>query len=68
MDDRLKYIGEHLEEMLIGPDEKFRFHCTQCGTCCINREDLLLNPNALSNIPATLSFTPEEAYKQTCCT
>ena len=22
MDNRLKYIGEHLEEMLIGPDEK----------------------------------------------
>lgn len=66
MDDRLKYIGEHLEEMLIGPDEKFRFHCTQCGKCCINREDILLNPKDLYNIAATLSISQEEAVKQYC--
>ena len=64
MDDRLKYIGEHLEEMLIGPDEKFRFHCTQCGKCCINREDILLNPKDLYNLAATLSISQEEAVKQ----
>ena len=66
MDDRLKYIGEHLDEMLIGPDEKFRFHCTQCGKCCINREDILLNPKDLYNIAATLSISQEEAVKQYC--
>lgn len=66
MDDRLKYIGEHLEEMLIGPDKKFRFHCTQCGKCCINREDILLNPKDLYNIAATLSISQEEAVKQYC--
>ena len=66
MDDRLKYIGEHLEEMLIGPDEKFRFHCTQCGKCCINREDILLNPKDLYNIAATLSISQEEAVEQYC--
>lgn len=66
MDDRLKYIGEQLEEMLIGPDEKFRFHCTQCGKCCINREDILLNPKDLYNIAATLSISQEEAVKQYC--
>ena len=66
MDDRLKYIGAPLEEMLIGPDEKFRFHCTQCGKCCINREDILLNPKDLYNIAATLSISQEEAVKQYC--
>lgn len=66
MDNRLKYIGEHLEEMLIGPDEKFRFHCTQCGKCCINREDILLNPKDLYNIAATLSISQEEAVEQYC--
>lgn len=66
MDDRLKYIGEHLEEMLIGPDEKFRFHCTQCGKCCINREDILLNPKDLYNIAATLSISQEEAVERYC--
>lgn len=66
MDNRLKYIGEHLEEMLIGSDEKFRFNCTQCGKCCINREDILLNPKDLYNIAATLSISQEEAVKQYC--
>ena len=66
MDNRLKYIGEHLEEMLIGPDEKFRFHCTQCGKCCINREDILLNPKDLYNIAATLSISQEEAVERYC--
>lgn len=66
MDNRLKYIGEHLDEMLIGLDEKFRFHCTQCGKCCINREDILLNPKDLYNIAATLSISQEEAVKQYC--
>ena len=66
MDNRLKYIGEHLEEMLISPDEKFRFHCTQCGKCCINREDILLNPKDLYNIAATLSISQEEAVERYC--
>ena len=66
MDNRLKYIGEHLEEMRIGPDEKFRFHCTQCGKCCINREDILLNPKDLYNIAATLSISQEEAVERYC--
>ena len=66
MDNRLKYISEHLEEMLIGPDEKFRFHCTQCGKCCINREDILLNPKDLYNIAATLSISQEEAVERYC--
>ena len=66
MDNRLKYIGEHLEEMLIGPHEKFRFHCTQCGKCCINREDILLNPKDLYNIAATLSISQEEAVERYC--
>ena len=66
MDNRLKYIGEHLEEMLIGPDEKFRFHCTQCGKCCINREDILLNPKDLYTIAATLSISQEEAVERYC--
>ena len=26
------------------PGETFRFRCRQCGKCCKNREDILLNP------------------------
>lgn len=66
MDHRLKHIEEHLEEMLIKPDEKFRFHCTQCGKCCINREDILLNPKDLYNIAATLSMSQEAVVERYC--
>lgn len=47
MDQRLQHIVEHYDEMCIGTDEHFRFHCKQCGKCCINREDILLNPKDL---------------------
>ena len=40
MDQRLQHIVEHYDEMCIGTDEHFRFHCKQCGKCCINREDI----------------------------
>ena len=42
--NRLDYIAKHFKEMQLGPDDTFRFHCNQCGKCCINREDIILNP------------------------
>lgn len=44
MDNRLKNIVENYDSMRIGMDDTFRFHCTMCGKCCIEREDILLNP------------------------
>lgn len=41
MDQRLLHIAENLENMIIGPNEPFRFHCTQCGKCCEHREDIV---------------------------
>ena len=32
------------------PGQTFRFHCTQCGDCCRNREDILLTPYDLFRI------------------
>ena len=66
MDTRLKEIVDNFEKMKIGVDEPFKFHCTMCGKCCINREDILLNPKDLYNIAATLSISQEEAVKQYC--
>ena len=56
MDQRLQHIVEHYDEMCIGTDEHFRFHCKQCGKCCINREDILLNPKDLYNISKELGL------------
>ena len=44
MNTRMKEILKEFESNQLGPDEPFRFHCTMCGKCCINREDILLNP------------------------
>ena len=38
--------GEEPEELaqLIGENDSFGFTCKQCGTCCMNRSDIILNP------------------------
>lgn len=63
MDQRLQHIMEHYDEMLIGEDDTFQFHCDQCGKCCINREDILLNPKDLYNIARELGITPQEVVE-----
>lgn len=66
MDDRLKHIADHFETMRIGADDSFRFHCTQCGKCCINREDILLCPKDIYNIAKHLSISQEEVVRRYC--
>lgn len=64
MDQRLQYIAEHYDDMCIGTEERFRFHCTQCGKCCINREDILLNAKDLYNISKELGLSPADTVAQ----
>ena len=40
----IKELKEQLGYEEIGLDDTFTFHCTQCGKCCIHREDILLSP------------------------
>lgn len=35
----IKELKEQLGYEEIGLDDTFTFHCTQCGKCCIHRED-----------------------------
>ena len=56
MDTRLKEIVDNFEKMKIGVDEPFKFHCTMCGKCCINREDILLTPKDLYNMSKELKI------------
>ena len=66
MDNRLKEIAENLDKLKIGPDDTFGFGCTMCGKCCINREDILLNPKDVYNIAKKLDITPTEILKEYC--
>lgn len=65
-DPRLREIVENLESLKIGVDEPFRFHCTMCGKCCTNREDILLTPKDLFYISKELKKTPEDVVKEFC--
>ena len=66
MDKRLQEIMDNLEKMKIGVDDSFKFQCKQCGSCCINREDILLEPRDIYNISKELGLTPDEMCKQYC--
>lgn len=52
--------------MKIGVDDSFKFHCTQCGKCCIHREDILLTLRDIYNMSKELGLTPDEICKQYC--
>lgn len=66
MDNRLKEIADNLEKLKIKPDDSFSFGCTMCGKCCINREDILLNPKDMYNIAKKLNTTPKEVAGEYC--
>ena len=65
-DPRLREIVEQYDRYKIGLDDTFRFHCTMCGKCCVNREDILLTPNDLFRIAKELGMTPLAAMEQYC--
>ena len=68
MDPRLKTIADNFDAWKIGLDDSFQFHCTECGQCCINREDILLNPRDLFNASKALNMLPEAFVKEYCDT
>ncbi|BFK89648.1 YkgJ family cysteine cluster protein [Blautia coccoides] len=58
-------IDEYMK-MKIGVDEPFKFHCTQCGKCCFNRnkEAILITGKDIFNISKSQGLTPEETVKK----
>lgn len=68
MDPRLKFISENFESMKIGIDEPFKFNCTQCGKCCINRQDILITPRDLFRMSKELGISQLEFVKRYCDT
>ena len=57
MDERLKEIVDNYDKLKIGIDDSFKFSCKQCGKCCINREDILLNPRDIFNMSKELKVS-----------
>lgn len=57
---------QSLEEMTVDLDASFKFHCTQCGKCCENRDDIILSPMDIFRMSAELKMTPTEFSMQYC--
>lgn len=66
MDEKLKNIVDNLDKMTVGLDDTFQFHCTMCGKCCINREDILLNPKDVYNLAKELKMTTRDFFETYC--
>lgn len=66
MNKRSQEIMDNFESMKIGVDDSFKFHCKQCGRCCLQREDILLTPRDIYNMSKELGLTPDEMCKKYC--
>ena len=66
MNKHEKSLAENYDRMRIGVDDSFQFHCTMCGKCCINREDILLNAYDLYRMAKELKRAPSDVYQEYC--
>ena len=66
MNTRMEEIMNAIEHNKLTADDPFRFRCTQCGKCCINREDILLTPLDLFRIANELKLSLKEFIGQYC--
>lgn len=59
-------IYQDLESITVGLDDSFRFHCDQCGKCCIHRTDIMLSPNDIFKMTKELQITPSDFFMMYC--
>ena len=59
-------LAANIENMTIGLDDTFKFHCTRCGLCCVNREDIMLSPMDIYKMAKELGLTPTKFFAQYC--
>ena len=59
-----KALGQDVK--VIDENDTFNFHCVQCGQCCMNRRDIILNPFDVYNGAKYLGITCKEFFEQNC--
>ena len=57
---------QDIESMAVGLDDTFKFHCTQCGKCCINRHDIILSPSDIFKMAKELKIGNSEFIHRYC--
>ncbi|MBE5040520.1 YkgJ family cysteine cluster protein [Ructibacterium gallinarum] len=66
MDKRSKEVMKNLIENALTDEDVFEFGCVQCGECCRNRHDILLNPHDLYRIAGFLKMELQEVIEKYC--
>jgi len=61
-------IVDNFSQYRIGIDDVFAFKCRECGKCCRNREDILLNSRDVYNLATALSITHKQVIETYCDT
>lgn len=62
MDEIIKSTGARI----VGLDDTFSFHCTECGKCCTEREDILLAPRDLFRAAKECGMTVKDFAMRFC--
>ena len=57
---------QDIEALTVGLDDTFKFHCTKCGKCCINRDDIMLSPMDIFKISKELNISPHAFFYKYC--
>ena len=57
---------QDIESMTVGLDDTFKFHCTQCGKCCINRHDIILSPSDIFKMAKYLKTSNSDFIHSYC--
>lgn len=57
---------QDIESMTVGLDDTFKFHCTQCGKCCINRHDIILSPSDIFKMAKELKLSNSKFIRKYC--
>ena len=66
MDKRTKQIFDNIKNNKLNADSPFMFHCTMCGDCCRNRDDIILNPSDLFKLAKSMKLRPIEIVRNYC--
>lgn len=63
---REEMLLQNIQFNTVGLDDTFKFHCTQCGKCCIQRDDIMLSPMDLFRMANELKMSHTEFIHTYC--
>ena len=68
MNERMKVEQaiKFLQQKPMGSEDTFRFHCTACGECCKDRNDIILTPFDLFRVSKYLQRPMNEVFRENC--